>query len=76
LEKLGELLETAAARSLRKGPMGAASRTRGRTGRSIVGISMRVSFDRQQRIGEDISRELEFTPAQLEVKVHVLPKYA
>jgi transposase len=30
----------------------------------------------KQRIGEDISRELEFTPAQLEVKVHVLPKYA
>jgi zinc-finger binding domain of transposase IS66 len=30
----------------------------------------------KQRIGEDISRELEFTPAQLEVKVHLLPKYA
>lgn len=30
----------------------------------------------KQRIGEDTSRELEFTPAQLEVKVHVLPKYA
>jgi transposase len=30
----------------------------------------------KQRIGEDLSRELEFTPAQLEVKVHVLPKYA
>jgi transposase len=30
----------------------------------------------KQRIGEDVSRELEFTPAQLEVKVHVLPKYA
>jgi transposase len=30
----------------------------------------------KQRIGEDISRELEFIPAQLEVKVHVLPKYA
>jgi transposase len=28
------------------------------------------------RIGEDLSRELEYTPAQLEVKVHVLPKYA
>jgi transposase len=30
----------------------------------------------KQRIGEDLSRELEFTPAQMEVKVHVLPKYA
>jgi len=30
----------------------------------------------KQRIGEDISRELEFIPAKLEVKVHVLPKYA
>jgi transposase len=30
----------------------------------------------KQRIGEDVSRELEFIPAQLEVKVHVLPKYA
>jgi transposase len=30
----------------------------------------------KQRIGEDISRELEFIPAQLEVKLHVLPKYA
>lgn len=30
----------------------------------------------KQRIGEDRSRELEFTPAKLEVKVHVLPKYA
>lgn len=30
----------------------------------------------KQRIGEDLSRELEYTPAQLEVKVHVLPKYA
>jgi transposase len=30
----------------------------------------------KQRIGEDISRELDFIPAQLEVKVHVLPKYA
>jgi transposase len=30
----------------------------------------------KRRIGEDTSRELEFTPAQLEVKVHVLPKYA
>lgn len=30
----------------------------------------------KQRIGEDLSRELEFTPAQLEVKLHVLPKYA
>ena len=30
----------------------------------------------KQRIGEDLSRELEFTPAKLEVKVHVLPKYA
>ena len=28
------------------------------------------------RIGEDESRELEFIPARLEVKVHVLPKYA
>jgi transposase len=28
------------------------------------------------RIGEDISRELEFVPAKLEVLVHVLPKYA
>jgi transposase len=28
------------------------------------------------RIGEDLSRELEYTPAQLEVRVHVLPKYA
>src|SRR5262249_53768345 len=30
----------------------------------------------KQRIGEDISRELDFRPAQLEVKIHVLPKYA
>jgi transposase len=30
----------------------------------------------KQRIGEDLSRELEFIPATLEVKVHVLPKYA
>jgi transposase len=30
----------------------------------------------KRRIGEDLSRELEFVPAQLEVKVHVLPKYA
>ena len=30
----------------------------------------------KQRIGEDLSRELEFIPARLEVKVHVLPKYA
>jgi transposase len=30
----------------------------------------------KQRIGEDLSRELEFTPANLEVTVHVLPKYA
>ena len=30
----------------------------------------------KQKIGEDLSRELDFTPAQLEVKVHVLPKYA
>lgn len=28
------------------------------------------------RIGEDLSRELEFIPAKLEVRVHVLPKYA
>src|SRR4029077_1221804 len=28
------------------------------------------------RICEDLSRELEFTPAKLEVNVHVLPKYA
>jgi transposase len=30
----------------------------------------------KHRIGEDLSRELEFAPAKLEVKVHVLPKYA
>jgi transposase len=30
----------------------------------------------KQRIGEDLSRELEFIPAKLEVNVHVLPKYA
>ena len=30
----------------------------------------------KQKIGEDISRELDFRPAQLEVKIHVLPKYA
>jgi transposase len=30
----------------------------------------------KQKIGEDLSRELDFTPAQLNVKVHVLPKYA
>jgi transposase len=30
----------------------------------------------KQRIGEDLSRELEFTPAKLEVNLHVLPKYA
>src|SRR5512147_2179361 len=32
--------------------------------------------DAKRRIGEDLSRELEFVPARLEVKVHVLPKYA
>jgi transposase len=30
----------------------------------------------KQKIGEDISRELDFIPAQLNVKIHVLPKYA
>jgi transposase len=30
----------------------------------------------KHKIGEDLSRELEFTPAKLEVNVHVLPKYA
>jgi transposase len=30
----------------------------------------------KQRIGEDLSRELEFIPAKLAVRVHVLPKYA
>src|SRR5262249_35892278 len=30
----------------------------------------------KHKIGEDLSRELDFTPAQLNVKVHVLPKYA
>ncbi|WP_246196071.1 IS66 family transposase [Aquisphaera giovannonii] len=30
----------------------------------------------KRRIGEDTSRELEFIPAKLEVRVHVLPKYA
>jgi transposase len=30
----------------------------------------------KQKIGEDISRELDFIPARLEVKLHVLPKYA
>ena len=30
----------------------------------------------KHKIGEDISRELDFIPARLEVKVHVLPKYA
>jgi transposase len=30
----------------------------------------------KQRLGEDLSRELEFTPAKLEVNLHVLPKYA
>jgi transposase len=30
----------------------------------------------KQKIGQDESRELEFIPAKLEVKVHVLPKYA
>jgi transposase len=30
----------------------------------------------RQRIGEDESRELEYIPARLEVRVHVLPKYA
>ena len=30
----------------------------------------------KHRIGEDLSRELEFIPAKLEVRVHVLPKYA
>jgi transposase len=30
----------------------------------------------KRRIGEDESRELEFIPARLEVRVHVLPKYA
>jgi transposase len=29
-----------------------------------------------RRIGEDESRELEFTPARLHVNVHILPKYA
>jgi transposase len=30
----------------------------------------------KQRIGQDESRELDFIPAKLEVKVHILPKYA
>jgi transposase len=30
----------------------------------------------KRRIGEDLSRVLEFTPAKLEINVHVLPKYA
>jgi transposase len=30
----------------------------------------------RHRIGEDLSRELEFIPAKLMVNVHVLPKYA
>ena len=30
----------------------------------------------KRRIGEDESRELEYLPARLEVRVHVLPKYA
>ena len=30
----------------------------------------------KRRIGEDLSRELEFTPAKLVVNLHVLPKYA
>jgi len=30
----------------------------------------------KQKIGEDLSRELDFIPAQLNVKIHVLPKYA
>ena len=30
----------------------------------------------ETRIGEDESRELDFIPAGLEVKVHILPKYA
>jgi transposase len=30
----------------------------------------------KQRIGEDESRVLDFIPARLEVKVHILPKYA
>src|SRR5579864_1754179 len=29
----------------------------------------------KQKIGEDLSRELDFIPAQLNVKLHVLPKY-
>jgi hypothetical protein len=32
--------------------------------------------ERKRRIGEDHSRELEFIPAKLEVRVHVLPQYA
>jgi transposase len=30
----------------------------------------------KQRIGEDLSRELEYEPARLGLKIHVLPKYA
>uniref|UniRef100_UPI00202EB273 IS66 family transposase n=1 Tax=Aquisphaera insulae TaxID=2712864 RepID=UPI00202EB273 len=30
----------------------------------------------KRRIGEDISRELEFIPAKFEIREHVLPKYA
>jgi transposase len=30
----------------------------------------------KHKIGEDVSRALDFIPARLEVKVHVLPKYA
>jgi transposase len=30
----------------------------------------------RRRIGEDVSRQLEFVPAKFEVLVHVLPKYA
>jgi len=30
----------------------------------------------KQKIGEDLSRELDFVPAQLNVKIHALPKYA
>jgi transposase len=31
---------------------------------------------KKERIGEDVSRVLEFIPAQLEVQLHALPKYA
>ena len=38
--------------------------------------SARVVADKMDRIGEDVTRELELQPAKLEAHIHVRPKYA